>query len=40
VADDWSWLDAVVGELDEDVAQAVSEPSPQQEHPELDDLFR
>lgn len=40
VAVDWSWLDAVVGQLDDDVAQAVDEPLPQQERPGLDDTFR
>jgi len=40
VADDWRWLDAVVGKLDDDVVQAVDEPSPQQERPGLDDTFR
>lgn len=40
VAEDWSWLDAVVGKLDDDVAQAVNERSPQQERPGLDDTFR
>jgi antitoxin VapB len=40
VADDWSWLDAVVGKLDNDVAQSVNEPSPQQERLGLDDTFR
>jgi antitoxin VapB len=40
VADDWSWLDAIVGQLDDDVAQSVNEPSPQQERPGLDDVFR
>jgi antitoxin VapB len=40
VAEDWSWLDAVVGQLDDDVAAAVNEASPQQERPSLDDSFR
>jgi hypothetical protein len=40
VAEDWSWLDAVVGQLDDDVAAAVNEASPQQERPALDDSFR
>lgn len=39
VADDWSWLDAVAGRLDDDMAQAAGEQPPQQERPALDDLF-
>lgn len=39
IPEDWSWLDALVGKLDEDVAQAVNEKMPQQERPELDTLF-
>lgn len=40
VADDWSWLDAIVGKLDEDFVQAVDEQPKQQERPALDELFR
>jgi antitoxin VapB len=40
VADDWSWLDAIVGKLDEDFASAAAEQPPQQERPALDKLFR
>jgi antitoxin VapB len=40
VADDWAWLDAITGELDEDFVAAVSEQPSQQERPELDKLFR
>jgi antitoxin VapB len=39
IADDWTWLDAIVGKLDDDVVAAVNEPVPQQERPELDKLF-
>ncbi|HTQ34450.1 MAG TPA: type II toxin-antitoxin system VapB family antitoxin [Stellaceae bacterium] len=39
IADDWAWLDAIVGKLDDDVVAAVNEPVPQQERPELDKLF-
>ena len=39
VPDDWAWLDAIVGKLDDDVIEAVNEPVPQQERPELDKLF-
>jgi antitoxin VapB len=40
LSDDWAWLDALVGKLDEDVAAAVNEQPEQQERPELDDFFR
>ena len=40
VADDWSWLDAIVRKLDEDFAQASAEQPGQQERPELDEAFR
>jgi antitoxin VapB len=40
VADDWAWLDAIVGKLDDDFAQAVSEQPAEQERPALDELFR
>ena len=39
-ADDWSWLDAIVGKLDDDFAEVVNERLQPQERPELDDLFR
>jgi antitoxin VapB len=38
--DDWGWLDALTGQIDEDFAQAVAEDVPQQDRPALDDLFR
>lgn len=40
VADDWAWLDAIRGNLDEDVVRAVSEQPEPQERPELDELFK
>ena len=40
VADDWEWLDAIAGKLDEDVARAVSDKPEPQERPSLDELFR
>jgi antitoxin VapB len=40
LADDWSWLDALVGKLDEDFVQAADEQPKQQERPALDQLFR
>lgn len=39
VADDWSWLDAIVGKLDRDFVRAVDEQPQQQERPDLDELF-
>ena len=39
VAHDWSWLDAVVGKLDEDFAAAAREQLPQQDRPGVDELF-
>ena len=40
VTDDWSWLDAIVGRLDDDFVNAVEEPPGQQVRPALDELFR
>jgi antitoxin VapB len=40
LTDDWSWLDAIAGQLDEGFAQAVEEQPQQQERPALDELFR
>jgi antitoxin VapB len=37
--DDWAWLDALVGKLDDDVIEALNEPVAEQERPELDKLF-
>jgi len=39
-ADDWSWLDTMVGKLDDDFVEAVKEQPEQQERPELDQFFR
>ncbi len=33
---DWAWLDALVGPLDADFAQAAAEQPPEQERPGLD----
>jgi antitoxin VapB len=38
--DDWGWLDAIVGKLDDDSAKAASERPRPQERPALDELFR
>jgi len=40
VADDWSWLDTIVGKLDTDFVEAVEEQPGKQERPALDELFR
>ncbi len=40
LADDWDWLDAIVGRLDEDFIRAVNEQPEQQERPGIDELFR
>ena len=39
-AEDWSWLDAIAGELDDDFVRAVNEKSEPQKRPKLDKLFR
>ena len=36
--ENWDWLDALVGKLDEDAAQAALEEPLQQHRPDLDDL--
>ena len=36
VADDWDWLAAVTGPLDDDFAAAASEQPPEQDRPALD----
>ena len=40
VPNDWAWLDAIQGQFDQDFYDAVEEEIPQQERPELDDLFK
>jgi len=36
---EWAWLDAIAGPLDEDFVQAVEEQPEPQERPALDELF-
>ena len=36
VADDWEWLDALLGPVDEDFASAVAEKPEEQERPALE----
>ena len=38
LAEDWSWLDAITGKLDEDFVEAVNEQPAQQERPTLDEF--
>ncbi len=40
IADDWRWLDAIAGKLDDDFVASVEEKQPQQKRPRLDELFR
>jgi antitoxin VapB len=39
VPENWAWLDAIAGELDEDFVEAVNEQPPEQERPALDEFF-
>lgn len=39
VSDDWGWLDALAGQLDDDFVQAVGEQPQPEERPALDRLF-
>lgn len=36
IADDWDWLDSLVGSVDEDFEKASAEQPPRQERPDLD----
>lgn len=40
VPQDWTWLDALVGPVDEDFAKAASEQPAEGDQPDLDILFR
>jgi len=40
LAENWDWLDAICGALDQDFIQAAGEQPAQQERPGLDELFR
>src|SRR5262249_11905701 len=40
VSEDWGWLDALVGKLDQDFVEAVGEQPEQQQRPALDRLFK
>ena len=36
IADDWAWLDALIGPINDDWLQAAKEQPPEQPRPELD----
>ena len=36
IADDWAWLDALIGPIDDDWLQAANEQPAEQPRPELD----
>jgi antitoxin VapB len=40
VAEDWDWLDALAGELDKDLIEAVNQQPAAQQRPALRKLFR
>ena len=40
VPDDWTWLDAISGKLDDDFVEAANEQPEPQERPALDEFFR
>ena len=40
IADDWTWLDALVGPLDGDFTAAATEQPAGQERTELDEFFK
>ncbi|MBV8738993.1 MAG: antitoxin [Alphaproteobacteria bacterium] len=40
IGDDWSWLNALAGQLDDDFVRAVEEQPQPEERPALDKLFR
>ncbi len=39
IAEDWTWLDAIVGKIDSDFIAAINERTEQQQRPDLDQLF-
>jgi len=40
ISEDWSWLDAIAGGLDDDFVRGTEEQPQQQERPALDEAFR
>jgi antitoxin VapB len=39
IANDWAWLDAIAGPLDQDFVAAAAEPLPPQDRAGLNELF-
>jgi antitoxin VapB len=39
IAEDWAWLDAISGKLDDDFIEAANDRPQQQQRPALDQLF-
>jgi antitoxin VapB len=39
IVHDWSWLDALVGQLDDDFVRPAEKEPPSQERPALDEVF-
>jgi len=40
IAENWDWLEAITGKIDDDFTQAVNERAVQQDRPDLDQLFK
>jgi antitoxin VapB len=40
LAEDWGWLDAIAGKLDDDFVEAVNEQPAEQERPAIDEFVR
>lgn len=38
IVDDWAWLDALIGPVDDDWVQAANEEPQEQHRPELEDM--
>lgn len=39
ISEDWTWLDAIAGKLDDDLIEGVKEQPQQQERPAIDEFF-
>ena len=40
ISEDWGWLDAIAGKLDDDLIEAIKEQPHQQERRATDEFFR
>jgi antitoxin VapB len=40
VSEDWAWLDAIAGKLDDDFVRATAEEPQEQERPAIEKFFR